>query len=47
VDCPVCGCAVEVEDPDRVLFECACCLTVWLVLERTQQLDRVLVGSEG
>ncbi len=47
MDCPVCGCKVELEREGQQLVECACCGAVWLVCGRTLRLDRVLVGAEG
>ncbi|GEM_PF-3648504 len=47
MDCPMCGCKVELERDGQQLVECACCGAVWLVYERTLRLERVLVGAEG
>ncbi len=47
VDCPMCGCRVEIANPDEPVVECECCGMVWLVEERTHRLAQVLVGAEG
>jgi uncharacterized Zn finger protein len=47
MECPMCGCSVEIADPDEPVVACECCGMVWLVEERTHRLARVLVGAEG
>ncbi|HEX9123755.1 MAG TPA: hypothetical protein VF984_10450 [Actinomycetota bacterium] len=47
MDCPVCGCRVDLADPAQVLVECECCGTVWVLAPDHVHLDRVLVGPEG
>ncbi|HEX9716482.1 MAG TPA: hypothetical protein VGA93_00895 [Actinomycetota bacterium] len=47
MDCPVCGCEVQVKDPKLVVVECECCGTVWVRSDDHLKLDRVLVGPEG
>ncbi|MBI3647939.1 MAG: sulfonate ABC transporter [Actinobacteria bacterium] len=45
MNCPACGCNVELPDGEDDLVECPCCATVWLA--DGGGLDRILVGPEG
>ena len=47
MECPVCGCHVDIEEPDRLLVECRCCGAIWVTTADHVHLDRVLVGPEG
>ncbi len=46
MDCPVCGCMVDVgELPEHVeLVTCDCCGVVWIA--DREELHRILVGPE-
>ena len=45
MECPVCGCYVDVDDHDDVvLVTCSCCDATWLAVR--DELERILVGPE-
>jgi Zn-finger nucleic acid-binding protein len=45
MECPVCGCRVDVSDHDDVvLVTCVCCDASWLAVH--DELERILVGPE-
>lgn len=46
MECPVCGCHVDVHlrDDGIHLLTCLCCDAVWLAT--SDELERILVGSE-
>lgn len=46
MECPVCGCRVDlqVQTADVTLVNCGCCGAVWL--SASMELERILVGPE-
>jgi hypothetical protein len=46
MDCPVCGCQVDLGElhAEVELVTCVCCGTLWLTQD--EEIERILVGTE-